>query len=165
MKRILIIAMITIFSIGAMAQGRPGKGDRPFRGAHADGERFRFQALNLTEEQELSIEKLRLKMQKESIPLHTELKSLHDAHRLMVIDDKASDSEIEKNLRKQNEIRTDLGLMRVKHLREVRSLLTDEQRVTFDNHYLTKGKRGPRGPHAERPGRRMQRGGPDCPNF
>lgn len=99
--------------------------------------------LDLTDDQQTQIDKLRLDHQKEVSPLRDELHSLQNAYKLMIIDDKASKADLQKQLAKMSDARSELGLKKALHQREVRSLLTDEQKVKFDQHVISgRGQRG-----------------------
>lgn len=117
--------------------------------------------LNLTDEQQTQIDQLRLELQKEMTPLQTRMQNLRSEYKLMLIDEKNSESALKAQLNKIADLRTQMEIVKAKHQRKVRSLLTDEQKVKFDQRILSgrgKGMRG-QGPGAcGRQGRqRMQR--------
>ncbi len=158
MKRLIILSMVLVFTISTaslMAQPRQLGG----REMHCQ----KANILDLTGEQELQFDKLRLAHQKAMIPLREQLQALRTDYRLMVIDEKASKGDLEKQLDKIAGVRKDMGLQRAEHQRQLRSLLTDAQKVKFDAHILS-NKRGFREgrmnrPHPNRPNRapgRMQ---------
>lgn len=114
--------------------------------------------LQLTDKQQSQIAKLRLDMQKEMLPLRDQVHSLQTQYRLMVIDPKVSKADLQKQLNKISAVRQKMALKRAEHQRQVRSLLTDEQKLKFDQHFLSapkKGRMGRRGgmhgPHGHRP--------------
>ena len=147
MKRTLIssITLIVVLTVSSVFAQRPGFGqDRQM------GPRFQqFQQtsyLDLTADQQTQINKLRLEHQKEVTLLRDEVRSLNTAYRLMIIDDKVSESNLKKQLDKISDKREILALNRAKHQRQVRSLLTDEQKVKFDQHVISgRGQNGQRG--------------------
>jgi len=104
--------------------------------------------LQLTDKQQAQIAKLRLAFQKEMLPLRDQVHSLRTQYRLMVIDSKFSTADLRKQLNKISTLREKMALKRAEHQRQIRSLLTDEQKVKFDQHFLAgpkmnkKGRRG-----------------------
>ncbi len=155
-KRAILIAIISLFLLGTVI-AQPGPKPQPnypflpiFRG------------LNLSEDQQSKIEDLHLAMQKKMITLRGELQKLQSDFRLMVIDDKVSEGQLEKQLRKIHELKLKMDLERAKTKRKVRALLTDVQKKKFDSMYLAgpkakkfmhKGKGRPMGhfPPPQRP--------------
>jgi Spy/CpxP family protein refolding chaperone len=148
MKRTFAV-LILVFSLTAALVAQPGSrrgpGPAAVPGMAWEGRGYALNALDLTEDQEQKIDDLRLEHQKEMIPLRTELDELRASYRLMVVDEQVSESEIEKNLKKQNDVLLKRRMEQVRHIREVRSLLTDEQKTRFDTHFLKKERGSRRG--------------------
>lgn len=145
MKRLTIVSLVLVFMISTtslMAQPRQFGG----RGMHCQ----QANILDLTEEQQLQFDKLRLAHQKAMIPLREQLQALRSDYRLMIIDENASKGDLEKQLDKIAGVRKDMGLQRAEHQRQLRALLTDAQKVKFDAHILSK-KRGFRDGRMNRP--------------
>jgi Spy/CpxP family protein refolding chaperone len=157
MRRLFIILMMAGFAFGLSAQDRPDNTVPPWHGRFAEKGPHRMPFLDLSEDQEAKLEQLRLEFQKESMPLRTELRTLDDKYRLMVIDEKTPASDIEKNLEKQGTLHTKLKMLRTEHVKNVRAQLTDEQRTTFDSHFLSEGKQGKKGPRGGRKIRHVDR--------
>ncbi len=102
--------------------------------------------LNLTAEQETQLDKLRLEHQKEVTLVRSEIHNLNAAYRLMVIDDGVSEAKLKKQIAAISAKREALALKRAQHQRKVRSLLTDEQKVKFDQHVISgRGRQGNKG--------------------
>lgn len=147
MKRTFIssLTLIVFLTASSVFAQRPGFGtDRQM------GPRFQqFQQstyLNLTTEQQTQIDKLRLKHQKEVTLMRDEVRSLNTAYRLMIIDDGVSEAKLKKHITSISAKRETLALKRAQHQRQVRSLLTDEQKVKFDQHVISgRGQRGHKG--------------------
>jgi len=111
-----------------------------------------FAALNLTDEQQTKIDNLFLEFQKEMTPLRDKIRTLRNEYRLLVIDDKASTSFLQKKLDEISDLREKMELKRAEHHRQVRALLTDDQKVKFDAGFLNgrgpgRGGRGGMGRH------------------
>ncbi len=173
----ITIAVLTLSLVAglAMAQpqaGRPGMGPGhggwmsnqpgppPEAGFHKG-----CMGLNLTDEQQKEIQALRLAHQRKMVELKSETGNLRDKLKLVITDDKFNEkavSDITGKLAKAQQQRME---MKAKHLRKVRDLLTDEQKVKFDQKVLAgdicfghgdgfgmKGARHP-GFHHERPRR------------
>lgn len=144
MKRTFILSLIFMVALTAsnvFAQ-RPGfDQDKPM------GERFqKCNNLNLTDDQKTQIDKLRLEHQKEIIPLRNEVHSLQSEYNLLIIDDKVSEAKLKKQAENISTLRETLALKRALHQRQVRSLLTDEQKVKFDQQIISgRGQKGPGG--------------------
>lgn len=159
MKRSLIssITLIVVLTVSSVFAQRPG-----FAQDRQMGPRFQqFQQgtyLNLTADQQTQIDKLRLEHQKGVTLLRDEVRSLHTAYRLMIVDDKVSEANLKKQLNKISAKREILALNRAKHQRQVRALLTDEQKVKFDQHILSgRGAKGQRGGMYHKGGRNTGR--------
>lgn len=92
--------------------------------------------LNLTDEQQSQIQVLRLEHQRKMVELKSETGNLRDKLKLAVTDDKFSEkavSDITGKIAKAQQQRME---MKAKHLRKVRDILTDEQKVKFDQKVL-----------------------------
>ena len=142
MKRTLLVLSMFIFMTANMSFGQ--RMPMELRGER--GPRMqRMNFLELSETQQKQIEKLRLEFQKKISPLQDKARSLKNAYRLMVIDEKVSESGLKNQLKKISSIRQELALKRAMHKRQVRSLLTEEQKVKFDQQFLSGPKPGKRG--------------------
>ncbi len=156
MKRIFIpsLALIVFLTAGSLFAQPPGmKGNMPPAPNFRQGA-----ALDLSAEQQTKIDKLRLDLQKMAAPLQADVQSLQTAYRLMIIDPKVSESQLKAQLSKISAKRQALALQRAKHQRQVRSLLTDEQKVKFDQRIISghgkKGRMGHKGGKMPRRGRK-----------
>jgi hypothetical protein len=106
------------------------------------GKRGKLNPLNLSEEQNAKIERLRLEHKKETMPLRDKLKALNTEYKLLVIDEKAAVSTLKSKLEEISKLSIELKLKKASHKRSVRSLLDEKQKTIFDNQYLEKGKKG-----------------------
>ncbi len=131
----------------------PGKDVPPFQS-------LCFNQLQLTDEQQSQMDQLRLAFEKEMLPLRDQMKSLQTQYRLKVIDEKAGMAELKKLQGKISALREQMALKRAEHVRKVRAILTDEQKVKFDQRFLAPKKHpghhrpGMMGPQGKRPGMR-----------
>ncbi len=156
MKRIFIssLALIVFLTAGSLFAQPPGmKGNMPPKPNFRQGA-----ALDLSAEQQTKIDKLRLELQKMAAPLRADVQSLQTAYRLMIIDSKVSESQLKAQLAKISAKRQALALQRAKHQRQIRSLLTDEQKVKFDQRIISghgkKGRKGHKGQMMHKGGRK-----------
>ncbi len=154
MKRVLLsgLTLIVLLTAGSLFAQPPG-----MKGNMSPAPNFRQGAvLGLSAEQQTKIDKLRLEHQKMTAPLRADVQSLQTAYRLMIIDPKISESKLKAQLSKISAKRQALALLRAKHQRQVRSLLTDEQKVKFDQRIISgHGKKGRMG----HKGHKMYKGG------
>jgi len=152
MKRSIFTSLtLAIFIFTGIVWAQPGN----FGQGHPMGPQMqKMNQLQLSEKQQTKMDGLRLDFQKQILPLRSELQVLKTAYKLMVIDDKVSESKLKAQLQKISAKRQEIALMRVKHTRQIRSLLTADQKTKFDQHYLSSKKRNGRkaGRMHKRPG-------------
>lgn len=142
------LALIVFITASSVFAQRPGFHSDRKMGPRT--QQFQKMAmLDLTAEQKTQIDQLRLEHQKEVTLARSEMRALNTAYRLMVIDDGVSESKLKKQIATISAKREALALKRAQHQRQVRSLLTDAQKVKFDQHVISeRGKRGSQGPRA-----------------
>ncbi len=134
-------------------------GDNPPMQGRMQGHRFegpRFgKMLDLTEEQQTQIENSRLQMQKEMLPLRSELTQKRNDLKLLITSDNPNKAQIDKALEGISDVRLKMQQLRINQMLKVRSLLTDAQKQKFDMRILNGGERMHRGAgNMERPRRR-----------
>lgn len=129
MKSYIAISLLVLMA-GLSAQGRGGFG----RGIGWNDD------LNLTTEQIKQIDGFRTDFRKAQIDVRADMQKLRlELKELMQVDNpnqKAIDAQLEKIQDKE----LALEKLRVRHQLEVRSLLTDEQKVLFDQHSFDRGR-------------------------
>jgi Spy/CpxP family protein refolding chaperone len=162
MKRYLaIFTMLIIFAVGIVqAQppatppaGMPGPAMDEFPMPPNMGAR-----LGLTEAQMDQIADLRLEMQKQVLPLRSELMSKRNELKLLLTADKPDMGKIKAKLKEIGDLRVQISTLWAQHLLKVRELLNDTQKKKFDSMILNgKGMRGM--PH-HRPGHPHPHGKP-----
>ena len=159
---LLIVAILTISSANALAQR--GRG---MKGMSMPGERMqRFQQActqmipDLTEEQKTQIQELRVEQMKQMTTFRNQLMEKRARLRTLETQDKPDMNAINSVIEDMGEIRTNMQKNRAEHRQEVREILTDEQRVFYDNRMMHRrgkfsGRRGGAYPgHGMRPGMR-----------
>jgi len=134
------LSMITIHPL--LAQENP-PGNRPRMMANR---RNMMGIPDLTEDQQAQIEAIRLKLEKTVIPLKGEIKVLDAELKNLLASGSASERELDRKIDEISALRVSVQKRQVKQHLEIRSLLTEEQKVFFDRRML------------EGPRRRMQGG-------
>jgi len=119
---------------------QPGNGNGNGKG-NGYGKGNCYAALNLSDEQEQQIEKLRTAHQKEILPLRNQLGEMEAKLRTLTTGDKVDMALVNKQIEDISTVKLTLAKKREAHRQDVRKLLTDDQRVQFDMH-SGKGNRG-----------------------
>ncbi|NQT96170.1 MAG: Spy/CpxP family protein refolding chaperone [Candidatus Marinimicrobia bacterium] len=128
MKSYIAIGLLVLMT-GLSAQGRGGFG--PGFGWNDD--------LNLTTEQIKQIDGFRTDFRKNQIDVRADMQKLRlELKELMQVDD-PNQKAIDSQLKKIQDKELALEKLRVAHQLEVRAILTDDQKVLFDQHSFGKG--------------------------
>lgn len=99
--------------------------------------------LDLSDEQEQQIEKLHLNFQKETLPARNKIRE-KNAQLNTLITEGANESKIDQLIDEIGNLRTEMQKSRINTHLKVRDLLTDEQKIKFDNHFTNRfGQGGP----------------------
>lgn len=135
--RILSLALIAVFafSVTAMAQQperqRRSPEQREMMAKRFDRERANFKEF-FTEEQQEKLKELRLESTKEIQPLRNELNELRAKQRTLTTAEKADIKAIDNNIEKMADVQVQIQKIRAKEHQKIRSMLSDEQRIKFD---------------------------------
>jgi Spy/CpxP family protein refolding chaperone len=117
--------------------------------------------LNLSDEQKSKIEDLRLNFQKEKLPLQSKIHELRTNLKLELTKDSYNEKKVDQLLDQVESLKTEMHKKRINHMRNVRNLLTDEQKKKFDMHVLSDRKFGDGPPtHGMRPPEHMMHNKP-----
>lgn len=139
---LLLIAVLFIVTSGiafAQCPKMEGKDKVPMHGEKTPGH---MMIPDLTDSQKDKMETLRLDHMKAMQPMHNEIGEKEARLRTLQTADKVNMSEINALIEDIGRMRTEMMKLRAAHHQEVRSLLTDEQRVFFDaRHPLHHGPR------------------------
>lgn len=136
----LLIGMLLLAVVAAVAQPMPQPQKRGFqRGARM------LRALNLTKEQRTKMMDMRLSMQREMIPLKSKMMTLRNDLKLEVTANNFNQGKVNRTIDQIANVRKQISLAMINHLRQVRNMLTPEQQQKFDLMVLNmgKGKFGP----------------------
>jgi Spy/CpxP family protein refolding chaperone len=135
----LLLVLIASPGFAQRGQGRYGMGmnERPGR-----NQQFFQMIPDLSEEQESKIETLRVDHMKEMMSKRNTLNEKRAKLRTLQTQDKPDMQAINSLIEEMGDVRTEMQKKRASHHQEIRSLLTEEQKVYFDNHLMRRGKRG-----------------------
>ncbi len=157
MKRFTAIFAIVLLAAGSMlAQGRgynrsncdgtgpnfDGRGARASRGMMAKGQQCRIP--NLTEEQQTKINAMRTAHQKEMLPMRNQMGEYRAQMRTLQTKANPDMDAINSLIDKMSSLKSKMMKQRAAHKQEVRSLLTEEQKLAFDTRQGF-GRRGQKG--------------------
>jgi Spy/CpxP family protein refolding chaperone len=144
----MMIAMITaIFLTGSLTSvAQQGHGQKPPKNAKIEKCELDFM-LDLTDEQKAKIKESKTKHLKAVKPLKNKLGIYEAELKALATADKADMNAINKKIDEISSVKTDIQKSKMVHIQEIRSLLTDDQRIIFDTHFPHKGHRKGHGPH------------------
>ncbi len=94
--------------------------------------------MELTEKQQDQIAKMRLNHHRAMIEMHNDIAGIQGKIKLLITDDNFSTSTLDDLAGKLGKFKTKMIQMRVNHMREIRDLLTAEQKIAFDQMVLSK---------------------------
>lgn len=159
--KILSLALLMVMCLTVSAQPQMNRGMMNFRGPQNNlqmnqNRQDLAKALNLTDEQKAAFKKEMLAMHKEILPLRNEIGEAEAHQKTLLSADKPDLSAIDKNIDKIGALRVEIAKIAMKHRLEMRSLLTDEQRMKFDA--WKQGMRHQMGQRFGRPGMGMRPG-------
>lgn len=135
---IFMIATLILFSQSIFAQ--PGRGMMN-RGQQAGFDRECRMIPELTETQQAQIQELRTEQLKEMQDFRNQIGENRARYRTLMSADKADQKAIDANIDEYTNLRNQMMKKQAAHRQQVRSLLTDDQKVFFDN----RGMRGRQG--------------------
>lgn len=146
MALIVIFSLISSAPLLAQRHGRgpvnPGREDCPNMQKDSTrgwGEGFCKAIPGITKEQLDKIEKSRVNMEMEQIPFINQ-RGEKEAHlKTLNAEDNVDQAAIDKTIEEIAALNVKIAKLRNRHLQEIRSLLTKEQKVYFDSHRM----RGP----------------------
>ncbi len=134
---LLVIVLLSLSTISLQAQNR--KGQAP----NAPGQKGQYRCENfipdLTDTQKDQLKTMRLELQKEALPLRNEIRELHARLTTLETAEKPDMKAINQVIDKIAEKKKALRKMHAEHKQDVRKILTDEQRIVFDNHQARRG--------------------------
>lgn len=138
-SRLFVLALALMFAGGldSFAFAQRGHGGPP-RERGPD-------LLQLTDEQRSSIQDMKLQFERKVSSLRTELHKHRSDLRLEITAEKFNENKVKSILGSISQLRSEIGLMRARHHRSIREILTPEQRNQFDLRLFRDGGRSGRG--------------------
>lgn len=128
----------------------------PFRGVP---QQRMIALLDLSEQQQEQVQQHWVEGQQEMLPLRNELREKQARLQTLTSSGNYDESSVKALINEIGELHTNMMLLREDHRQEMRSFLTDEQKLIFDAHRGNRGSRGMRGTG------RSGRGGNFCRGF
>jgi len=136
-----ILMLIVLMSCSAALIAQPADKDskKSDRGQNKemqmnDHQRGPKNGMSLTDAQRDAFKKSRLEMQKQLQPLRNELGEVKAHQKTLMTADKPDMNNINKNIDKLGSIRVEMAKIMVQHRLDMRTQLTEEQRLLFDTH-------------------------------
>ncbi|MBN1184443.1 MAG: Spy/CpxP family protein refolding chaperone [Bacteroidales bacterium] len=141
----LVAILLALATAGSMAQcpsGGMGQGNGNKQKVAQSGNGagyFCNNIPNLTDEQKLAIDKIKLDQKKAALETKTEIDSKKIKLNALLTTDNPDKASIDKLIDEIGKLKTDMQKKHAANLIEIRKLLTEEQKVYFDNHMISKG--------------------------
>ena len=166
MKRLVkvAIAITLMFMVINVANAQQGQRNGYRQGA-GNGQGFGLeQGLNLTEDQQVQMKSLRLKLQQEMLPIRNELGENKARFRTLSTAESADMKAINKLIDGNSQLTASMAKLRAANHQAVRKLLTEEQRIIFDSRDFRRGdrrverQRGQRGERGQKGAKRPGQG-------
>jgi Spy/CpxP family protein refolding chaperone len=152
LKQITVMALVIIPLTAVMGQERGTR--EGARMQRRDGSRMEMMIPDLTDEQQGKIKGLHLNMMKESLPIRNQLGENQAKMKTLQTAENPDMKAIDKLIDESTGLQAVLQKKAAANHQEVRSLLTEEQRVIFDSH---SGQMRARASRQRREGMRGQR--------
>lgn len=150
-RKALIITslLVAVMLIATAASAQQGYGKRGQAGRQANQDCFRgpgggrmLQFLDLSEDQQAAVDKLREGRQDIRVVHRKEMMRLRNELEGLMLQDEPDAAKARKLITRMGEMRTEMKVQAMEHRLEIRKLLTDEQRDQLIAH---EGKSGGRG--------------------
>lgn len=137
----LMFVGVLFFLLGSTVASAQKKGHGKSMKCPQKKECGMMKGLDLSEDQQMKIKEIKVESQKNCKPWSDELRELRAHQQTLMTADKPNMSAIDKNLEKMGSLMLKMAKNKARTMQEVRSLLTDEQRVKFDaKHCQRSGK-------------------------
>ena len=129
---LLTLAQMAIASSGLMAQPK-GPNAQPANPAERKELKGKNPEAGFTDEQKTKMKEIRLAAYKEIKPLQNQLGELQAKERTLTTADKADMNAINANIEDIAKVKVKIAKIEAANLQQIRSLLTDEQKIKFDS--------------------------------
>jgi len=146
-RQFMTVVLLCLFALSSWAIASPGDDHRPMHehghghgthmgmgmGAHGGGHMFGAPWMaTLTPEQRAKIDALHLQLAKKQAPLEAKKHALKVELKLLILTDKPDRKAIDKKIDELVTVKSRFMRNKIGHKIDMRALLTDEQRVSFD---------------------------------
>jgi Spy/CpxP family protein refolding chaperone len=129
----LILVAIFFLSFSVYAQN---EGSKAFKEIKTEKGQAKFdESLKLTEDQKSKMADLRLALKKELLPLKNQLGEKQARMRTLETADKPDMGDINKLIDEIATIKANMAKKQAAHKQDIRKLLTDKQRIIFDDNH------------------------------
>lgn len=135
--------LMCMTSVNAQMRHEQGQGQRQERAFGVQQEKSATAIPNLSDEQKSKIEALLIPHQKQMQALHNKMGELKARHLTLETAEKADMKAINANIDEITKVQNQLMKAKAEHQQQIRNLLTDEQKLWFDQKgNRHKGKKG-----------------------
>ena len=131
-KKVTVLAMALLMFAGSNMYAQRGR-NYSNQGQDFNQNQFCQRIPDLTEEQQTKIEAIRLKHMKEMNTFRNQKNELQAKKHTLMTSDNANSNEINSVIDQMTNLQNKMLKTSAKHRQDVRSLLTDEQKVYFDS--------------------------------
>jgi Spy/CpxP family protein refolding chaperone len=149
MKTVATVAVVMLVMIGSLSFARQGPGDgygRKDVKERGNRDRSLYQEdlnrLELTDEQKSKVEDIQLENAKESVALRNQIREKEAHLTTLITEDKANKSDIDNMIEAIGKLKTQDRINRTDTQLKIRELLTEKQKILFDQHLAARGSRG-----------------------
>jgi Spy/CpxP family protein refolding chaperone len=151
--KVLLFAVCMGLTTLLMAQPKENGSKHPTRGPEhemrMEEQGGQGNGLDLTDAQKEAFKQSRIALQKQIQPLRNELGEAEAHQKTLMTAEKPDLAAINKNIEKIGGLKTEMAKIQAKNHLDMRSQLTEEQRLKFDMHRDAmregKGQKGPKG--------------------
>ena len=137
--KVLMLVVLLSLSAGLIAQTDENDSTKSFRGHNRelridDNQRGHANGLNLTDAQKEAMKQSMMAAQKQLQPLRNELGELKARQKTLMTAEAPGTDAINKNIEKMGAVKVEIEKIQAQQRLEMRTQLTDEQRMRFDMH-------------------------------
>lgn len=125
-------SFIAVIFITITAMGQPGPQAEQYMRRNNSGSKHGIGIPGLTDEQSKKIQTLKLNFQKEMLGLKNLMVELRAKQRTLETNDKVDMKAINSNIDEITKLQNQMMKKGAEHRQQIRSILTDEQRLWFD---------------------------------
>jgi len=132
---LMIVALFASTSLFAQQRQERQRGDeqRMEQRAHRGQRPQKPRIPNLTEEQEEQLKTFKVAHEKETLPLKNQLNEAEAHFQTLTTADEINKKEVGRVIETIADLKAELMMKRVDHMEEVKSILTEEQKVALNN--------------------------------